>query len=247
MPLLCVIPARIGATRLPEKPLRKIAGKPLIRLVAERVISLDLGGEVVVATDDFRILDAVEGLDVTAVMTDPSHRSGTERIAEVLARPEYAGVDVVLNVQGDEPFVSAAAVRGALQRVRTGDSIGTAAVPIPPERAGDPNRVKVTIDRNGHATRFSRAPLPSAEGVPSEYLQHVGVYAYSRRALLDWVRLAPVAEEITERLEQLRPLAYGMRLGVHVISDEAFPGIDTEEDLVNAEAHLTGRGREVTA
>ena len=247
MPLLCVIPARIGSTRLPQKPLRKIAGTPLISLVVERVFSLGLGGELVVATDDYRICDTVRQMGVQAVMTDSAHRSGTERIAEVLARAEYAKIDVVLNVQGDEPFVSEAAVRGALQRVEEGDQIGTAAVPIPPERAADPNRVKVVIDRNGRAIRFSRAPLLSSEGASSEYLQHIGVYAYTRRALLDWVRLVPVPDELSERLEQLRPLAHGMRLGVHVINEEALPGIDTEEDLATAEAHLSGREREVTA
>src|SRR5204863_3991622 len=107
------------------------------------------------------ICEVVRGIGVKAVMTDPAHRSGTERIAEVLARPEYAGIDLVVNVQGDEPFVPEAAIRGALDRVLGGDPIGTAAVPIPPERAGDPNRVKVTIDRNRHAIRFSRAPLQS--------------------------------------------------------------------------------------
>jgi 3-deoxy-manno-octulosonate cytidylyltransferase (CMP-KDO synthetase) len=167
-------------------------------------------------------------------------------VAEVLARPTYACADVVLNVQGDEPFVPAEAIRGALRRVIEGDPIGTAAAPLPPEQAGDPHRVKVAIDRNGHAVSFSRAPLLAGEGASSEYLQHVGVYAYARGALLDWIRLKPVQAEATERLEQLRPLAHGMLIGVALLSQPALPGIDTEEDLRNAEAYVSGQEREVS-
>src|SRR5438128_7893118 len=101
MPLLCVIPARIGSTRLPQKPLRKIAGTPLISLVVQRVLSLGLEGDLVVATDDYRVCDTVRYLGVPAIMTGSGHQSGTERISEVLARAEYAKIDVVLNIQGD--------------------------------------------------------------------------------------------------------------------------------------------------
>ncbi len=185
MHLLCVIPARIGSTRLPEKPLRRIAGTPLICIVARRAQALNLGGQLVVATDDERVARVVRDIGIDAVLTDRRHQSGTERVAEVLARPSYAHADLVLNLQGDEPLVPADAVRGALARVTNGDAIGTAAAPLPPERAADPNRVKVTIDRNGRAVGFSRAPLPAGEGASCEYLQHIGVYAYTRRALLD--------------------------------------------------------------
>jgi 3-deoxy-manno-octulosonate cytidylyltransferase (CMP-KDO synthetase) len=161
--------------------------------------------------------------------------------------PPFADAGVVLNVQGDEPFVPADAVRGALERVRRGDPIGTAAAPLSPERAGDPNRVKVMVDRHGHAVNFSRAALSAGDGVSAEYLQHVGVYAYTRNALLNWVSMAPVPEETRERLEQLRPLGWGVKIGVAVLDREAPPGIDTEDDLRDAEAHVTRQNREVTA
>src|ERR1051326_3898183 len=111
MHLLCVIPARVGSQRLPEKPLRHIAGMPLVCRVARRVAGLGLGGQVVVATDDFRVVRVANEAGFDAIMTRRNHGSGTERIAEVLTRPEYSGVDVVLNVQGDEPFVPSEADR----------------------------------------------------------------------------------------------------------------------------------------
>ncbi len=247
MPLLCVIPARIGSTRLPEKPLRQIAGTPLITLVAEHARALGLAGDLVVATDDARVAALAEAAGVDAVLTDPRHRSGTERVAEVLARAAYAHADVILNIQGDEPFIPTRAVHGALARIARGDPIGTAAAPLAPERVNDPHRVKVAIDVHGHATGFSRAPLPAGEGASSEYLQHVGVYAYTRKALLDWVRWTPVTEEENERLEQLRPLGHGVCIGVAVLAEEVPPGIDTEDDLRNAEAWLANQEREVNA
>ena len=246
MPLLCVIPARIGSTRLPQKPLRTIAGTPLICLVAQRILSLNLGCRTVVATDSVAVAKAVEHLDVEPVMTDPGHRSGTERIAEVLAGQAYADADVVLNLQGDEPFVPAAAVYGALERVSRGDPIGTAAAPLAPERVSDPNRVKVAVDANGHAVKFSRSALPSGRGSGPAYLQHIGVYAYTRSALLQWAGAPVVPAERAERLEQLRPLAMGTSIGVALLTGEVPAGIDTEEDLLNAENYLQAQ-REVNA
>ncbi|MBI4500858.1 MAG: 3-deoxy-manno-octulosonate cytidylyltransferase [Gemmatimonadetes bacterium] len=231
-----MIPARIGSTRLPEKPLRRIAGTPLICRVVHQVAGLGLGGRVVVATDDIRVVNAVAAWGYEATLTDSRHRSGTARVAEVVSRPQYREVDVVLNVQGDEPFLPPEAVRGALGRVVAGDPIGTAAAPLPPEKAGDPHRVKVAVDETGHAVAFSRAPLPAGKGASTAYLQHLGIYAYTRPALFAWVRSQPVAEENVERLEQLRPLKYGTRIGVALLHEEAPAGIDTEDDLANAEA-----------
>lgn len=240
MRLLCVIPARLGSTRLPHKPLRLLAGTPLIVRVVQRVRSLELGGRLVVATDDARVARAVGAIGARAVLTDPRHRSGTERVAEIVGRPEYADVDVVLNVQGDEPLIPAAAIHGALARLEGEVPVGTAAAPLASELALDPSRVKVSVDATGHATRFSRAPLPAGEGASSEYLQHIGVYAYTRPSLLQWVALEPTAEEQRERLEQLRALAHGIRIGVAVLGSQAPPSIDTERDLRDAEACLTG-------
>jgi 3-deoxy-D-manno-octulosonate cytidylyltransferase len=245
MRLLCVIPARIGSTRLPEKPLRRIAGVPLVCRVARRVAELRVGDRVVVATDDRRIADAVRGFGVEATLTDPGHQSGTERVAEVVSRPGYSNVEVVLNLQGDEPFVPPEAIWGAVDRVLSGDAVGTAAAPLACDRASDPNRVKVSVTAGGRAMGFSRTPLPAGDGATCEYLQHVGVYAYTRQALLEWVGREPVREEMVERLEQLRPLKHGVQIGVAVLDREAPPGVDTEEDLRNAEAYLSATGREV--
>jgi 3-deoxy-manno-octulosonate cytidylyltransferase (CMP-KDO synthetase) len=251
MHVLSVIPARLGSTRLPNKPLRLLAGEPLIRRVAQRVLELGLDGPVVVATDSRRVASAVQGLGADAVLTSPWHQSGTEHVAEVIRRPEYAGFGLVLNVQGDEPFVPPEAVHGALARVAAGDPIGTAAAPMPPEHASDSNRVKVVVDGSGHAVTFTRSPVPSSPRtlVPPS-LTHIGVYAYRRDALLAWVAAEPVAQETSERLEQLRPLALGMTIGVAVLDHAVPSGIDTEEDLaladlcldVNAPHSPQGRG-----
>ena len=235
MRLLCVIPARIGSTRLPQKPLRRISGTPLIRLVAQRVLAFELDGRIVIATDDRRVAEAVRGVPVDIELTDPRQRSGTERVAEVAMRPRYADCDVILNIQGDEPFLPAAAARGALVRVRQGDPIGTAAAPLEPGCAADPNRVKVVVSDTGHALAFSRAALAPAPVCR----QHVGVYAYTRGALFRWVSAPPGRAEQVERLEQLRPLGLGIPIGVSLLAEGVAPGIDTEDDLQLAEAYLS--------
>ena len=192
-------------------------------------------GPVVVATDSRRVAGAVGGIGVRAVLTNRAHTSGTERVAEVIEGPEYAGFDLIVNVQGDEPFVPAEAVGGALQRVIAGDEIGTAAGRLAAEDGADPNRVKVAVDANGRATTFSRSFISGS-------YHHRGVYAYRRDALLAWVRARPVAEEVNQRLEQLRPLALGLTIGVAVLNQPAPAGVDTEEDLHMADAYLTGAG-----
>jgi 3-deoxy-manno-octulosonate cytidylyltransferase (CMP-KDO synthetase) len=156
-------------------------------------------------------------------------------VAEVVDRPEYAEFDIIVNVQGDEPFVPAEAVTGAIDRVSGGDDIGTAGALLMAEHAADPNRVKVAVDAGGRAVSFSRSFMPGSH-------HHQGIYAYRREALLAWVRARPVPEEVAERLEQLRPLALGLNVGVAVLNEPAPPGIDTEEDLQMAEAYLTGVG-----
>ncbi len=197
--------------------------------------------ELVVATDSTMIARVVELAGVRAVLTSSSHSSGTERVGEVAARPEFAEHDVVANVQGDEPFLPRAALAGALGRVEQGDDVGTAAAPLEAAEAADPGRVKVVADADGRALYFSRAPIPfRLEGGPAPaglYWQHLGVYAYRRDVLQRWTRLPPVAAETAERLEQLRALHYGMRVGVAQLEEPAQPGVDTPEDLRRAEAH----------
>ena len=203
---------------------------------------------VVVATDAREIATTVEHAGFEAVLTSPEHQSGTERIAEVIAKQEFSDFTFILNVQGDEPFVAPAAIRGAIACLEGGEVLGTAAGSLDPNLAGDPNRVKVLVDTRGRAVYFSRAPIPFDRDGTGEvvYHQHVGVYAYTRDALAHWVRLPPVPEERWERLEQLRPLLHGIPMGVTLFAEPAAPGIDTPADLAWAEAEVTRTLKEVS-
>ena len=241
MRTLAVIPARLGATRLPRKPMRLLAGLPLVVRVWERVTTMDLFDKVIVATDS----EEVEGAVVTRggeVARTLEHNSGTERAAYAASLPAYSGrYDVVVNVQGDEPFVSRRALVGATQMItELGFEIGTAAVPAPPSVLGDPNIVKVVTTARGQAMYFSRAPIPflrdasDAELQRSQIHQHLGIYAYTIGTLLNWNNIPETPLEQIERLEQLRPLAAGIPIGVALIDEPVRPGIDTEADLERA-------------
>lgn len=243
MTTLCVIPARLGATRLPRKPLRLLAGVPIIVRVMERVAALRVADAIVVATDSLEIIAQVEEAGGRAVLTSANHASGTDRVAEVCARAEHAAVDAIINVQGDEPFVSAAAVRGALAAVREhGFALGSAATRASVVTLGRPDVVKVIAADDGAAMYFSRAPVPWLRDAQdtalrdARILHHIGVYAYTPEALARWVALPPHPLECIERLEQLRPLAAGMRMGVAIVDGPARGGIDTEADLEQANA-----------
>ncbi|HUF36702.1 MAG TPA: 3-deoxy-manno-octulosonate cytidylyltransferase [Gemmatimonadales bacterium] len=241
MRVLGVIPARLGSTRLPNKPLQLLAGEPLITRVIQRVRQHDLTDELVVATDSPMVAEVVERSLVRAVLTNGAHLSGTDRVAEVAALPEFAGADVVVNVQGDEPFLSREALAGALDRVRGGDDIGTAAAPLDAAAAADPARVKVVTDARGRALYFSRAVIPHrrepTDPAAGLYWQHLGLYAYTRAALARLVAAEPSPAELAERLEQLRALHYGLTIGVARLDRPAPPGVDTPDDLRRAEAH----------
>ena len=241
MRVLGVIPARLGSTRLPNKPLQLLAGEPLITRVIQRVVEHGVMQELVVATDSQMIARVVERAGVRAVLTHDGHLSGTDRVAEAAGRPEFAGFDVVANVQGDEPFLPREALAGAVERVAGGDDIGTAASPLAVEHAADPARVKVVTDARGRALYFSRAAIPHrreptdpAEGL---YWQHLGLYVYTRVALERWVAAPPSPAEQAERLEQLRALHCGLTIGVARLTEPALPGVDTPDDLRRAEAH----------
>jgi 3-deoxy-manno-octulosonate cytidylyltransferase (CMP-KDO synthetase) len=241
MRVLGVIPARLGSTRLPNKPLQPLAGEPLITRVIERVLEHGLIEELVVATDSPRVVQVAERSGVRAVLTDGGHQTGTDRVAEVAARSDFAAFDTIVNIQGDEPFLAREALAGALGRVEQGDEIGTAAAPLDPALAADPSRVKVVTDARGRALYFSRAVIPHRREPddPSDglYWQHLGIYAFTRAALARWVTLPPCAAELAERLEQLRALHHGMTIGVARLQESALPGVDTAEDLRRAEAH----------
>jgi 3-deoxy-manno-octulosonate cytidylyltransferase (CMP-KDO synthetase) len=242
MAVLAVIPARLGATRLPRKPLRLLGGEPLVVRVYQRVLTLGVADHVVVATDHDDVQEACRSRGIPVVMTRHDHPSGTDRVAEVAALPEFSTFDVLLNVQGDEPFVSREALAGAVRVVAAGRApIGTAAVPVTLEALGQPDVVKVVCTDEGLALYFSRAPIPFLRD-PSDIAlltplvhQHVGVYAYSRPALQQWVQWAPHPLELVERLEQLRPLAHGLAIGVALVPSTD-GGIDTEHDLQRANA-----------
>ncbi len=241
MRVLGVIPARLGSTRLPNKPLQLLAGEPLITRVFERVQDLGVVDELVVATDSAQVADAARRVRARAVLTRDSHQTGTDRVAEVAAHPEFAGFDVVVNIQGDEPFLPREALMGALSRVEQGEDIGTAAAPLDPALASDPGRVKVVTDARGRALYFSRAVIPyprePRDSAPDRFWQHVGIYAYSRAAIFRWVGLTPSPAEQAERLEQLRALHHGLTIGVARLEEPVLPGVDTLEDLRRAEAH----------
>lgn len=241
MRILGVVPARLGSTRLPHKPLQSLAGEPLIARVVARVRAHALVDDLVVATDAPAIAEVVERLGLVAVMTDPAHLSGSDRVAEVARRPEYAAFDVIANVQGDEPFITQEALAGSIARIRDGDDVGTAAAPLDLADVDDPARVKVVTDDQGRALYFSRAAIPyRREPSPSDaslYWQHIGLYVYTRPALERWVSLPPSQAELAEKLEQLRALQGGLTIGVARLAEPALPGVDTADDLRRAEAH----------
>ncbi len=240
MTVLAVIPARLGATRLPRKPLRLLGGVPVVVRVYERVMALGVADHCVVATDADEVADACRAAGATVVMTAADHPSGTDRVAEVARRPEFRGHHVILNVQGDEPFVAADALLGAISIVRAGHApIGTAATAADRSVLDSPDVVKVVCTDEGHALYFSRAPIPFLREAGDVALQvplvrqHIGVYAYTPEALQQWVAWPAHPLELVERLEQLRPLAHGLRIGVATASTLE-RGIDTEEDLTRA-------------
>jgi 3-deoxy-manno-octulosonate cytidylyltransferase (CMP-KDO synthetase) len=243
MRTLVVIPARLGAMRLPRKPLRLLSGLPLIVRVWQRISEMKVADTVVVATDDDSVASTVRGAGADCVMTSTAHSSGTERVAEVAAQPRFRGYETIVNVQGDEPFIGEGAVRGAAELVAAGRfPLGTAASHASAEILDTPSLVKVVVSDDGRAMYFSRAPIPflrdkaDAPRLAERTLQHIGVYSYSRDALQRWVSLPPHPLEEIERLEQLRPLAAGLPIGVAITNEAPASGIDTEEDLERANA-----------
>jgi len=252
-----VIPARYASTRLPGKPLLDIAGVPMIqRVVARAAASSAL--EVLVATDDERIAAAVHdprrpGVPV-AVMTDAGLPSGTDRVAAVAAARGWSEDTVVVNVQGDEPFLPEVLIdqAAALLERDAAAGIATLATPVDSlEEFLDPNAVKVVVSADGAALYFSRAPIPwtrdgATAGLVSQCefggaLRHVGLYAYRVGALARITRLPPSSLEQRERLEQLRALEHGVRIVVGRCQVRPPPGVDTAEDLERARARAAGR------
>lgn len=233
---IAVIPARYGSTRLPAKALADIGGVPMVARVLGRASLAKRVQRVVVATDDRRIYDAVASLG-EAVMTDPAHASGSDRVAEVASKTDC---DIVINVQGDLPLLDPAWIDLLVERMESDADIeiGTLAVPVRSlEELRDPAAVKVVVDAAGRALYFSRSPIPFHRDREDDFegaLHHVGIYAYRREALMRFARLEATRLERTEKLEQLRALENGIGIGVVVVDDRPPLEVDTFADLQRA-------------
>lgn len=250
-----IIPARYASSRLPGKPLLELAGKPMILHVIERAQAVNAIQRVIVATDDERILAAVKNAGAEAWMTSPDHPTGTDRLAEVAAQLDS---DLIVNVQGDEPFIDAATIEAALQPLLENSSLVMATTCEPLAAVADilnPNVVKVVTDQAGFALYFSRQPIPfpraavlahgsltAALAAQPEllrlYAKHTGMYVYRRAFLLQFAQLAPTPLERAEALEQLRALEHGYRIRVVQAAHRSL-GIDTPEDLAQARRLLS--------
>jgi 3-deoxy-manno-octulosonate cytidylyltransferase (CMP-KDO synthetase) len=239
--VVVVIPARYGSTRLPGKPLVMLAGKPMIQRVYERAKMAERADRVIIATDDERIVKAVEAFGGEASMTRREHRTGTERVAEVAAREEG---DVFVNVQGDEPLLDPKAIDVAVNALmeEAQASISTVATPIKtPRDIMDPNVVKAVLDFDGNAIYFSRAPIPwvrdTASKIQVRHLKHLGLYVFQRDALLEYPTLPQGELERIEHLEQLRWMENGWKIRVAEVEHDAV-SVDVPEDVARVERLL---------
>lgn len=233
-----IVPARLASTRFPRKLLHPIRGKPLIIWVAERIATQVPDVPVHFAVDDDELLWALTSRGYRGVLTSPTHTSGTDRLAEANAT---IGADFVINVQADEPLVTADQIESLGSLITRGCPMATLAVPFErPEDFANPNQVKVVVGRSGEALYFSRSPIPYARDlggrIDAEWLRshqvyrHLGLYAYRADFLQDFSRMLPGRLEEIEKLEQLRVLENGQRIAVG-ITDQPTVGIDTPEDV----------------
>jgi 3-deoxy-manno-octulosonate cytidylyltransferase (CMP-KDO synthetase) len=228
---LAVIPARYASTRLPGKPLLADTGLPLVVHVAQRAAAAPRIDLVLIATDDQRIADAVAEHGFQATMTRADHPNGTSRIAEAVSGLPR-GYDIVVNVQGDEPEIEPAVIDRLVERIQQGsEPMATVVAPFARgEDPTDPNVVKVALNAAGGAMYFSRSPIPHARGqAKPTYLKHLGIYAYRRDFLEQYVRMPATPAELSEQLEQLRVLEHGLGIGCIKV-DTAHVGIDTPEE-----------------
>lgn len=243
--VVAVIPARYGSSRLPGKPLADLLGKPMIQHVHERVQKVPGIDEIVVATDDPRIVSAVQAFGGRALLTDPNHPSGTDRLVEVMTQ---VPADLYLNVQGDEPLVDPDHLQKLIETMLSDDAadVGTLCHPISDREAENPNAVKCVLDHQGMALYFSRSRIPfPREAGQCGYKKHVGVYAYRAGILARYGTLPASPLERAELLEQLRLLQAGARIRV-VEVPHAAPGVDTPECLERVRKLLAGEPAEAT-
>jgi 3-deoxy-manno-octulosonate cytidylyltransferase (CMP-KDO synthetase) len=233
---IAVIPARLASTRLPNKPLADIAGKPMVVRVAERAL-LSGASRVVVAVDDQSIFDACQAHGLDVMLTSTQHPTGTDRLSEVATRLQLDDDAIVVNVQGDEPLIPAELITQVAQTLaqHLSADIATAALAIEDlAEINNPNVVKVAMSQSGQALYFSRAPIPFSRD-PQKYqakcFRHIGMYAYKAGFLKEFSKLAPAPIEEAESLEQLRAMWYGYTIQVLVTDAAPPPGVDTAEDL----------------
>lgn len=245
-----IIPARYASSRLPAKPLADIHGKPMIVRVMEQA-QKSSAHRVIIATDHQQVFDAVKAYKGEVILTSDKHNSGTERLAEVINRYQFADDEIIVNVQGDEPLIPPVIidqVAKSLVQYKTG--MATLAVPIDSaEEAFNPGAVKVVTDKDGYALYFSRATIPwerdrfakstdllKQSSIGDFYLRHIGIYAYRAGFIRQYINWAPSSLEQIEMLEQLRVLWYGEKIHVAVAKQSPAIGVDTQEDLEKVRA-----------
>ena len=245
-----VIPARYGSSRLLGKPLIMLAGKPMIQHVYERAQATGVN-EVVIATDDGRIRDVATAFGADVVMTSPDHENGTERIAEVARIKDWGDEDVIVNLQGDEPLIPQSLIETTAASLINYPVAGMSSVCTPLQHdadAFDPNVVKVVLDHEQFALYFSRAPIPWDRDVYREssgkmtsrmpVYRHIGMYGYRVSFLRRYSAMQPCALEMTESLEQLRALWYGVKIHMSIIDEPPGHGVDTQADVARVEQLL---------
>jgi len=250
---VAIIPARWASTRFPGKPLAQIQNKPMIQWVVEQAQKASRISEVIVATDDVRIVEAVNGFGGKAVMTSPDHATGSDRIAEVASGLKC---DIVVNVQGDEPLIPPQNIDQVVDTLEKDPSLNVATLMMAindPDEIADPHVVKVVADQKGRALYFSRSPIPfhrdewesgspedlskSKDKVMRQVYKHIGLYAYTRSFVLELSRMAPTPLEQLEKLEQLRILEHGIPIQIG-ITEQPSMGVDHSEDLERVERFL---------
>jgi len=239
MEIVGIIPARYQSTRFPGKPLAELHGKPMIRHVYERSLRARTLSQLLVATDDLRILKAVEAFGGNAMLTREDHPSGTDRLAEAAEKLRLSDKDIVVNIQGDEPLVEPEMIEVLVEALLQSRNCPMATLAfLIEDREGffDPNVVKVVVDENGRALYFSRSPIPfqrDDSDKKASFLKHLGYYAYRSAFLSTFAGLAAGPLEEAEKLEQLRALEYGYPIQVAISPFETI-GVDTPEDLERA-------------
>ena len=237
MKVIAVIPARLGSTRLPRKMLREIGGRPLVTWVYQAVRACSRLDDVIVATDSEEIMEACRRHSCNARMTSDRHRSGTERVHEI---SQSVAADVYLNVQGDEPMVRPEQIDTIVELMaRDQAAVGTLKTPAKPEDVANPNAVKVACDLSGRALYFSRATIPyDRDRTQPQYFKHLGIYAYRKPALDQFVTLPESSLERAERLEQLRFMENGVPIYAAETPFDSI-GVDTEEDFLRVQKLLS--------